>query len=103
MKGYVYILRCFDDRLYVGSTIDLNKRLSEHQQGKGANFTKKRLPVQLVYFEEFDRIDKAFYREKQLQKWSRAKKEALVEGNKEALHSLAACMNFSHYMSKNGQ
>lgn len=46
----------------------------------GANHTKKRLPVELKYFEKYDRIDFAFYREKQVQGWSRAKKEALIEG-----------------------
>ncbi len=58
-----------------------------------ANHTKKRLPVKLVYFEEFDRIDKAFYREKQVQGWSRKKKEALIERMPEKLHELAKCLN----------
>jgi len=58
----------------------LERRFKQHQNGEGANHTKKRLPVELVYFEEFERIDKAFYREKQVQGWSRKKKEALIKG-----------------------
>jgi putative endonuclease len=93
MKGYMYILRCSNGKYYTGSTIDLNRRLKQHQSGEGANFTKKHLPVELVYFEEFQRIDEAFYREKQVQGWSRKKKEALIEGSNEKLHDLAACKN----------
>lgn len=81
MKGFMYILLCSDGSYYTGSTIDLEKRINEHQNGNGANHTKKRLPVELVYFEEFDRIDLAFNREKQIQKWSRIKKEALIENS----------------------
>ena len=79
-KGYIYILECADGSYYTGSTKYLKYRLSQHQNGEGANHTKKRLPVKLVYFEEFHRIEKAFYREKQIQGWSRKKKEALING-----------------------
>ena len=79
MKGYMYILECADGSYYTGSTTNLELRLQQHQSGEGANHTRKRLPVQLVYYEEFDRIDEAFYREKQVQGWSRRKKEALME------------------------
>ena len=81
MKGYMYILECSNGKYYTGSTIDLERRLKQHMEGKGANFTRKHLPVKLVYYEEFQRIDKAFYREKQVQGWSRRKKEALISGN----------------------
>lgn len=60
----MYILECADGSYYTGSTIDLERRFKQHQNGEGANHTKKRLPVELVYYEEFERIDKAFYREK---------------------------------------
>ena len=96
MKGWMYILECSDGSFYTGSTIDLLKRFDEHQAGVGANHTSKRLPVRLIYFEEFDRIDLAFYREKQIQGWSRAKKLALMQKNFNQLHELAACMNNSH-------
>jgi len=81
MKGYMYILRCSNDSYYTGSTKYLELRLAQHQAGQGANHTKKYLTVELVYFEEFQRIDHAFYREKQVQGWSRKKKEALIHGN----------------------
>ncbi|WP_422107307.1 GYDIA family GHMP kinase [Winogradskyella sp.] len=84
-KGYVYILECNDGSYYTGSTVDIEKRINEHHDGKGANHTKKRLPVTLMYLEEFQRIDDAFNREKQIQGWSRAKKEALINNN---LHKL---------------
>ena len=77
-KGYMYILQCANGNYYTGSTIDLERRLAQHQAGEGANFTRKHLPVELLYYEEFQRIDEAFYREKQVQGWSRAKKEALI-------------------------
>jgi len=78
MKGYMYILECSDRSYYTGSTKDLLRRFLQHQKGEGANHTKKRLPVKLVYFEEFNRIDLAFKREKQIQGWRREKKEALI-------------------------
>jgi putative endonuclease len=62
MKGYMYILKCADGSYYTGSTTNLDLRLSQHHDGEGANHTKKRLPVKLVYYEGFDRIDLAFYR-----------------------------------------
>lgn len=80
MKGYMYILECANGQYYTGSTKDLEVRLYQHQNGEGANFTKKHLPVKLVYFEEYERIDEAFYREKQIQGWSRKKKQALITG-----------------------
>jgi predicted GIY-YIG superfamily endonuclease len=82
---HMYILECADGSFYTGSTWDLERRLSEHQGELGANFTTKRLPVKLVYCEYFDRVDDAYYREKQVQGWSRRKKQALIEGNKEKL------------------
>lgn len=96
-KGYMYILKCADGSYYTGSTKDIVLRLAKHQAGEGANHTKKRLPVELVYLEEFQRIDEAFYREKQVQGWSRKKKEALIGGDVNKLKELAGCRNESHY------
>ena len=93
MKGWMYILECSDGSYYTGSTNNLELRLRQHQAGEGANHTKKRLPVKLLYFEKFQRIDEAFYREKQVQGWSRKKKEALINGMPQKLHELAKCMN----------
>ncbi len=97
MKGYMYILNCANGQYYTGSTNNLERRLVEHQKGEGANFTKKHLPVELVYYEEFQRIDKAFYREKQVQGWSRKKKEALINGEQNKLHKLSECKNETHF------
>ncbi len=85
----MYILECADGSYYTGSTTNLELRLQQHQSGEGANHTKKRLPVKLVYYEEFPRIDEAFYREKQVQGWSRKKKEALIRGETDKLPELA--------------
>ena len=96
MKGYMYILECSDGSYYTGSTNNLELRLAQHQNGEGANHTKKYLPVKLIYYEEYSRIDTAFYREKQVQGWSRKKKEALVKGFEDVLKKVAVCMNESH-------
>lgn len=95
MKGWIYILECSDSTYYTGSTIDLELRLKQHQNGEGANHTKKRLPVKLVYFEEFQRIDFAFKREKQIQGWGRKKKQALINNNSEILPDLSK--NYSEF------
>ncbi|PVW15311.1 GIY-YIG nuclease family protein [Marixanthomonas spongiae] len=89
VKAYTYILQCFDDTFYVGSTKYLEKRIEQHQNAEGSEYTKRRLPVTLFYYEEYDRIDHAFYREKQLQGWSRKKKLALMGGDLELLPELA--------------
>ena len=96
-KGWMYILTCSNGAYYTGSTNNLNLRLQQHQSGNGANFTKKHLPVVLVYSEEYARVQDAFYREKQIQGWSRKKKEALIQGFPEKLHGLAECKNESHF------
>jgi putative endonuclease len=100
IKGYMYILHCSNDQYYTGSTIDLEKRLEQHYKGKGANFTKNHLPIELVFYEEFKRIDEAFNREKQVQGWSRAKKEALIKGHYNKLHELSECKNATHFLNK---
>ena len=96
----MYILECANGTFYTGSTKDLDRRIAQHQAGEGANYTKKHLPVKLVYYEKFQRIDFAFEREKQVQKWSRKKKLALMSGRIDLLHPLAECMNKSHYKAK---
>jgi putative endonuclease len=85
----MYILQCADGSYYTGSANDLDFRLSQHHAGEGANFTRKRRPVKLVYYELFDRIDEAFNREKQVQGWSRKKKEALIHRNRDKLPELS--------------
>ena len=87
--AWMYILECCDGSYYVGSTKNLERRLYEHQEGLGARYTTRRLPVKLVYCEEYDRVSEAYYREKQVQGWRRAKREALINGNPELLPALA--------------
>ncbi|MEM6894522.1 MAG: GIY-YIG nuclease family protein [Bacteroidota bacterium] len=93
----MYILKCSDGSYYTGSTIDIEKRIVEHNEGKGANHTKKRLPVELVYLEEYLEISAAFKREKQVQGWSRKKKEALIKGQLDSLVRFSECANETHY------
>ena len=90
MTAYVYMLRGRDGRYYVGSTrADLERRVSEHNAGTFGGFTKTRRPVELVYSEVFGRITDAIAAERQLKGWSRAKKEALINGEFERLRILA--------------
>jgi len=98
-KGFMYILECADGSYYTGSTKNLERRLWEHQNGYGANYTRKRLPVKLVYFEEYNHVADAFYREKQVQGWSREKKKALIEGHPEKLPDLSR--NYSERKNSN--
>ena len=85
-----YILRCADDSYYVGSTRDLATRLEQHGAGMGSAYTSKRLPVELVWSAEFDRVDEAYFLEKRIQGWSRRKREALVRGEFELLPELSS-------------
>jgi len=85
----MYILKCADASYYTGSTIDLIRRLNQHKAGVGANYTSNRLPVELVYVEVYIDIYKAFWRERQIHGWSRAKKEALINNKRHKLPRLA--------------
>lgn len=87
--AWMYILECSDGSYYVGSTKNLELRFLQHQSGKGSRYTSGRLPVQLVYCEEYDRVYDAYYREKQVQGWTRRKREALINGSPELLPKLA--------------
>lgn len=87
--AYVYILRCSDDSYYVGSTRHLEHRIWQHQEGLGATYTRRRRPVELVWHQEFENIGEAFFWEKRIQGWSRAKREALIRGDYAALPGLA--------------
>ncbi|MBI1867954.1 MAG: GIY-YIG nuclease family protein [Methylocystis sp.] len=80
MGAFVHILRCSDGSYYTGSARgdDLDRRISEHQQGVGGDYTRRRLPVILVWHQYFDRITDAVVWERQLKGWSRAKKEAMI-------------------------
>lgn len=87
---FAYMLRCSDGSYYVGSTVNIEMRLAQHQSGEGAAYTRRRRPVEPVWIEEFSRVDQAFAREKQVQGWSRAKREALMSGRYGDLPGLSA-------------
>ena len=91
--AWTYILECADGAFYTGSTSldDVEARVWQHNNDpdRSANFTRKRRPVHLAYAEQFDRVDDAFAREKQIQGWSRAKKLALIQYRGEDLPALA--------------
>jgi putative endonuclease len=76
MAAFIYILECSDSTYYTGSTINIDKRLLEHQSGYGANYTKQRRPIKLVYYEEFQSVKEAFQREKQIQGWNKKKENS---------------------------
>ena len=77
--NYTYILKCKDDSLYTGWTNDLKKRITSHNAGKGAKYTKARRPVELVYYEEFQTREEAMKREYAIKQLSKKKKEALIK------------------------
>lgn len=79
---YIYILKCSDSTLYTGYTIDLKKRLLAHNKGIGAKYTRGRIPVCMIYTEEFTDKIEAQNRERAIKKFSRAKKLALIENFK---------------------
>ena len=89
MDFYAYMLRCSDGHYYVGHTDDVDARFAQHQAGVIPGYTQKRRPVELVWSDRFPDRDQAFAAERQIKGWSRAKKEALVRGDWEALQSLA--------------
>jgi predicted GIY-YIG superfamily endonuclease len=89
MKSWLYILRCADGSYYTGSTNDLPLRMAQHQAGDGGAYTSARLPVELVYSQDFPSEHQAFIRERQVKGWSRAKKAALIRGDFETLVELS--------------
>ena len=90
MNAHVYIVRCSDRRYYVGSTRGaLERRIAEHNSSARGGLTKGRRPVELVYYQKFDRVTDAIAAERQLKGWSREKKEALIRGNFGSLPTLS--------------
>ena len=83
--AYTYILECSDGTLYVGSTWNLDQRLWEHETGTGASYTRRRLPVRLIWSAQYERIADAYDLEKRLQGWSHAKRLAFIEGGIDAV------------------
>lgn len=90
MKNYfVYMLMCADKSYYIGLTSDLEQRFAEHQNGQGGFYTAPRLPVQLVFVQDFANKDDALVIERQIKGWSRKKKEALLDKNWDKIKVLA--------------
>ncbi|MFW0785379.1 GIY-YIG nuclease family protein [Gordonia sp. CPCC 206044] len=89
MPGYLYILECADGSLYVGSTRDIDRRVDQHNSGRGAQYTSRRLPVRLVYCLPCESVAEAYALEKRVHSWSRAKRLALIDGTFEDLPELA--------------
>ncbi|MCE4226028.1 GIY-YIG nuclease family protein [Methylobacterium sp. C25] len=91
MSAFVYMLRCADGSYYVGSARgeSLDKRISEHQAGTHTGYTSARRPVLLVWAEQCERITDAIAYERRIKGWSRAKKEALIRGDWDAVQNAA--------------
>ena len=89
MGFYVYILLCSDGSYYTGHTDGLERRVAAHQRGEILGYTHGRRPIRLVFADEFGSRADAFARERQIKGWSRAKKEALIRRDWEALPGLA--------------
>ena len=75
------MVRCRDGSLYTGYTNDLDNRIETHNSGRGAKYTRSRLPVELVYFEEFSTKEEAMSREWHIKRLKRLQKEKLIAGS----------------------
>lgn len=78
---YVYILRCSDNTLYTGYTVDLDSRIDTHNKGLGAKYTRGRLPVKLVYKEIHESKSEAMKREISIKKLKKSDKLNLIQNN----------------------
>ena len=86
---YLYITKNRDGAFYTGVTTDVESRFKEHLRGKGGRYTSQNRPQELLYTEEFRTRAEAEARERQIKRWSRKKKQALIEGNAEELRRLS--------------
>jgi putative endonuclease len=89
MRFWVYILRCSDDSYYTGHTDDLDKRIAEHADGRCGGYTASRLPVELVFSQQFPTREEALVSERQIKGWGRRKKEAMMRGDWEEVSRLS--------------
>ena len=96
-KYFVYILKCSDGSYYTGYTSDIGRRVNEHNFEKYNGYTSSRLPVTVVFHQEFSNLDEAIRAEKQIKGWSRKKKEGLINGNFDILKKLSECKNTSSH------
>jgi predicted GIY-YIG superfamily endonuclease len=93
MIAWFYILRLKSGALYIGATKDLEKKYAKHLAGAAGRTTSLDPPISLIYSEEHESFSTARQREAQVKRWSRAKKEALVTGDKEKLRALSKSRN----------
>jgi putative endonuclease len=97
---YVYILKCADKSYYVGVTNNVELRVEQHNSGQSeTSYIYSRRPVELVYVEQYQDYNLAVEREKQIKRWTRAKKEALIRENWDKLRALAACKNETSHLN----
>ena len=89
MAAWTYMLRCRDGSYYVGCTTNLEQRMGEHLAGVHEGYTSARLPVELVWSENFQHINDAIAAERQIKGWSRAKKSALIAGDWQRVQALS--------------
>ena len=85
-NAYVYILRCSDDSLYTGWTTNLERRLSEHNAGRGGRYTRMHRPVEMVFSEEHPTRSAAMQREAAIKRWNRSRKLALIKSHQNNLY-----------------
>lgn len=86
--NYTYMVRCRDDSLYTGWTNHLEKRVEDHNSGRGAKYTKSRRPVELVYYEQFETKEEAMRREWEIKQLTHQQKEKLLGTGRSALTGL---------------
>ncbi len=100
---YVYILECADDSYYVGVTNNVGRRFIEHSCGlHEGSYTYKRRPLKLVYCKQFEKPMEAINYEKQLKRWTKVKKLALINNDIDLLHDLAKCKNDTSHLNYKG-
>lgn len=90
-SNVTYMLRCSDGTLYTGWTNNIEKRLKAHNEGKGGKYTRTRIPVELVYLEEYDTRQEAMSREVQIKRLTRRDKEELIRKKAENRSDYSGC------------
>jgi predicted GIY-YIG superfamily endonuclease len=93
MSAWVYILECSDRSYYTGSTTNIGQRIADHNTGRYGGYTSSRLPVKLLWSEKFYDIRDASMLERQIKRWTRRKKEALIHGDFKLLHEYSRSTN----------
>ena len=90
---YVYILKCSDGSYYTGHTNNIDRRICEHSEGKASSYTSKRLPVELVFLQNFQTKSESLEAERKLKNWNRIKKEIVIKKDWESLKGWKSKIN----------